>query len=174
MFSLFCNTLFPNTEVGDFLERESARRILNEVTRVSANGESKTDDNTGEDNQASANDESTPDVHDREAQLYSRVTGDLDTVFAISPIYSNLIDTVCPNQSTWTFSNILYRTASDSGSRSSFKFPDRDYICPEFGGRATGNIFPSEWFPNIALCTINLDSGITVSSVVEQSAHATF
>lgn len=89
----------------------------------------------------------------------TKVTADIDSIFLISSNFENLIDAACPNGTTWSFPNIIQRTRSDSGSRAKLHFAP-DFMKPKFAGRQSENNFPAEWFPNIELCSLSMDSGL--------------
>ena len=99
---------------------------------------------------------------DEDEKTRTTATSDIDSITLLSHTYNNLIDSACPNKSTWTFCNTLYRTMADTGGRASLKFVDDDFPCPKFGGKRSGNPIPVTWCPNITLCQVNTDSGVTL------------
>jgi hypothetical protein len=103
---------------------------------------------------------------------WSKITADLDSLALLSTYYNNLIDAVSKSGSIFIFTNVIRRTKADTGSRYRLHF-EEGVDRPRFSFRAM-NDFPGEWFPNIEICTIQIDSGLTLHINYYLIGHGNF
>jgi hypothetical protein len=106
------------------------------------------------------------------SETWSKITADIDSMAMLSTFYNNLIDCVGKTGSIWYFTNIIRRTKADNGGRIKLHFGE-GIDRPRFSRRAM-NGFPTNWFPNMELCTINTDSGLSLHINYYLIGHGNF
>jgi hypothetical protein len=89
----------------------------------------------------------------------AEITADLDSYVVLGMDFNHVIDACTPECSTVTFPNLVSRTSTNTSSR--FKVEHHDMERPRFLGKENHKSHPLEMFPNIPLCKVDLNTGVT-------------